>query len=158
MNMCLMIISVDSCSLQYNCSYQNEKPSSFVTAIIECNLFAMGVPLTQGICPSRYGLFQDLGLRSPLSALDHHVEVSCVRCLAGRLQYLCVISSYELLGSGLETLELNVGSNPNRPKHTLSSHGWGGEREGPKPLPNFLTGRSKKKLPTHAHVLPSKPS
>lgn len=56
----------------------------------------------------------------------------------------CVISGYELLGSGLETLELSVGRNPSGPKHSLSSHGWGGERGASKSPPNIL-------LP-HAHA------
>lgn len=99
---------IQSSSMEYECIYQNEKSSSFITAVIECNLPAESVSLTQCICPPRYGSFQDLGFRSTLSALDHHVEVSCVKFLAGRLEYLCVISSYELLGSGCESLVLSV--------------------------------------------------
>ena len=129
--------------MEHDCSYQNEKPSSFITAIIECNLPAIGVSLTQHICPSRYGSVQDLGFRSRLSAQDHHVEVSCVRSLAGRLEYLCVISSYELSGSGLKTLELSFGSGPNTHKHSLSSRGRRGEREREIEIPpNILLSRT----------------
>lgn len=144
--MCVYSGSVHFSSMEYECSHQNEKASSFITAVIECNLPAIGVSLTQCICPSRYGSVQDLGLRSTLSAQDHHVKVSCVRSLAGRLQYLCVISSYELLRSGLE---LSVGSSPSRPKHSLSSHGQRGERGegegwGFETLLNILLSRKKR--------------
>ncbi|XP_028460011.1 slit homolog 1 protein-like [Perca flavescens] len=67
---------------------------------------------------------------------------------------------YELLGSGLETLELSVGSNPTRPKHSLSILKQGGER-GIETLPNIL--QSSKKQTTHtwacaAQHMPSKPT
>lgn len=124
--MCVQNWLIQSSSMEYECIYQNEKSSSFITAVIECNLPAESVSLTQCICPPRCSSFQDLGFRSTLSALDHHVEVSCVKFLAGRLEYLCVISSYELLGSGCESLVLSVGRIPSRPKHRLWSHGWGG--------------------------------
>lgn len=86
--------SVQLGSMKHECSYQNEKHSSFITTVIECSLPVIGVSLTQCSCPSRYGSVQDLGFQSRLSAMDHHVEISGVRSLTGRLQYLRVISSY----------------------------------------------------------------
>lgn len=130
-------------SMAYECSHQNEKSSPFITGLIECNLLAIGVSLTQRICPSRYGSVRDLGFQSTISALDHHVQVSCVRSLAGRLQCLCVISSYELLGSGCWMLEV-AQEDPNTASPLLSGTG---RRGGSKLFPNIL--RSRKKPTAH---------
>ena len=128
--MCVHNGSVQRSSMERECRHRNEKPSSFITGLIECNLPAIGVSLTQLICPSRYGSVRDLGFRSALSALDRHVEVSCVRSLAGRLRCLYVISGYELLGSGLETPELQCWKQPKRTQTQPSPpFWWGGERE-----------------------------
>lgn len=77
------------------------------------------VSLTQCICPPRYSSGRDLGFQSTLSAVAHRANVSCARSSAGRIQYLCVISSYDLVGLGLKALKHGVGCNPSL--HCLSS-------------------------------------
>lgn len=126
-DICVHNSSTHMTSLVYECRHQNENSSSFIKGLIECNLPAIGVAFTHCICPSRYGSTSNLGFRLTLSVLHGYEEVSCVRSLAGRLQCLCVIACYELLGSGLGTLEQCVGSDPSRPKHSISSLGWEGE-------------------------------